>query len=121
MVELARELGVDPFDAFLDASLAEHLRTTFTLGGSLGAASRRTSERSCAIPPASRGAATPAPHLTSYCGVDFSTRLLSEYVPEITSLEEAVRRLSTIPAQLYGFADRGLAGAGACSLKKIRT
>jgi len=39
--------------------------------------------------------------------------LLSEYVPDVISLEEAVRRLATIPAQLYGFADRGWLGAGA--------
>jgi N-acyl-D-aspartate/D-glutamate deacylase len=47
--------------------------------------------------------------------VEYSTRLLSEYVPDVTSLEEAVRRLATIPAQLYGFVDRGWLGAGACA------
>jgi N-acyl-D-aspartate/D-glutamate deacylase len=111
--DLAREWGVDPFDAFLDASLAEQLQTTFTLGGSLGASSRRTTEEVVRHPASLPGSSDAGAHLTSYCGVDFSTRLLSEYVPDVVSLEEAVRRLATIPAQLYGFSDRGWLGAGA--------
>jgi N-acyl-D-aspartate/D-glutamate deacylase len=111
--ELAREWGVDPFDAFLDASMEEQLRTTFTLGGSLGASSRRTTEEVVRHPASLPGSSDAGAHLTSYCGVDFSTRLLSEYVPDVVSLEEAVRRLATIPARLYGVADRGWLGAGA--------
>jgi len=113
VADLARDLDADPFDAFLDASLAEHLHTTFTLGGSLGSASRRTTEEVVRHPASLPGSSDAGAHLTSYCGVDFSTRLLSEYVPDVISLEEAVRRLATIPAQLYGFADRGWLGAGA--------
>ena len=113
VVELGAKLGVDPFDAFLDASLAEQLRTTFTLGGSLGSASRRTTEEVVRHPASLPGSSDAGAHLTSYCGVDFSTRLLSEYVPDVISLEDAVRRLATIPAQLYGFTDRGWLGAGA--------
>ena len=113
VVDLGAEWGVDPFDAFLDASLAEALRTTFTLGGSLGASSRRTTEEVVRHPASLPGSSDAGAHLTSYCGVDFSTRLLSEYVPDVVSLEEAVRRLATIPAQLYGFTDRGWLGAGA--------
>jgi N-acyl-D-aspartate/D-glutamate deacylase len=113
VVELGAKLGVDPFDAFLDASLAEELRTTFTLGGSLGAASRRTTEEVVRHPASLPGSSDAGAHLTSYCGVDFSTRLLSEYVPDVISLEDAVRRLATIPAQLYGFVERGWIGAGA--------
>ena len=87
--------------------------TTFTLGGSLGASSRRTTEEVVRHPASLPGSSDAGAHLTSYCGVDFSTRLLSEYVPDVVSLEEAVRRLATIPAQLYGFTDRGWLGAGA--------
>src|SRR5262249_56369033 len=96
-----------------DMSLAEQLHTTFTLGGSLGAASRRTSEAVVRHPASLPGSSDAGAHLTSYCGVDFSTRLLSEYVPDVISLADAVRRLATIPAQLYGFTDRGWIGAGA--------
>jgi N-acyl-D-aspartate/D-glutamate deacylase len=113
VVELGAQLGADPFDAFLDASLAEELHTTFTLGGSLGAASRRATEEVVRHPASLPGSSDAGAHLTSYCGVDYSTRLLREYVPDVISLEEAVRRLATIPAGLYGFSDRGWLGAGA--------
>ena len=115
VTDLAAEWGGDPFDAFLDASLAEHLRTTFTLGGSLGAQSRAATEKVLRHPASLPGSSDAGAHLTSYCGVDYSTRLLTEYVPSVLSLEEAVRRLATIPAQLYGFADRGVIAPGAAA------
>jgi len=113
--DLAKEWGSDPLDAFLDASLAEHLRTTFTLGGSLGDKSRATTARVVQHPASIPGSSDAGAHLTSYCGVDFSTRLLTEYVPDVISLEDAVRRLATIPAQMYGFADRGTVRAGSAA------
>jgi N-acyl-D-aspartate/D-glutamate deacylase len=113
VVDLAAEWGIDPFDAFLDASLAGQLQTTFTLGGSLGAASRDATAEVLRHPASIPGSSDAGAHLTSYCGVDYSTRLLAEYVPSVLSLEEAVRRLATIPAQLYGFHDRGVLRPGA--------
>jgi N-acyl-D-aspartate/D-glutamate deacylase len=112
VVDLAGEWGCDPLDAFLDASLAEHLTTTFTLGGSLGAKSRAATERVVQHPASLPGSSDAGAHLTSYCGVDFSTRLLTEYAGSTISLEDAVRRLATIPAQLYGFTNRGTVAAG---------
>ena len=114
--DLAQEWGTDPLDAFLDASLAEDLRTTFTLGGSLRAsASRDATEEVMRHPASLPGSSDAGAHLTSYCGVDFSTRLLTEYVPNVLSLEEAVRRLATVPAHLYGFTDRGVIRPGAAA------
>jgi N-acyl-D-aspartate/D-glutamate deacylase len=115
VADLAQEWGCDPLDAFLDASLAEHLTTTFTLGGSLGDKSRATSERVVQHPASLPGSSDAGAHLTSYCGVDFSTRLLTEYAGSTLSLEDAVRRLATIPAQMYGFADRGTVRAGSAA------
>jgi N-acyl-D-aspartate/D-glutamate deacylase len=113
--DLAREWSCDPLDAFLDASLAEDLATTFTLGGSLGARSRATTEEVLRNPASLPGSSDAGAHLTSYCGVDYSTRLLTEYVGHTLSLEDAVRRLATVPAQLYGFADRGTVQVGAAA------
>ena len=113
--DLAREWSSDPLDAFLDASLAEHLTTTFTLGGSLGDKSRETTAQVVRHPASLPGSSDAGAHLTSYCGVDFSTRLLAEYAPDVISLEDAVRRLATIPAQMYGFADRGTVRAGSAA------
>ena len=114
VADLAREWGSDPLDAFLDASLAGDLRTTFTLGGSLrSAASRAATEEVLRHPASLPGSSDAGAHLTSYCGVDFSTRLLTEYVPTVVTLEEAVRRLATVPAHLYGFVNRGVVRPGA--------
>ncbi len=85
--DLAREWGSEPLDAFLDASLAEDLRTTFTLGGSLRAgASRAATEEVLRHPSSLPGSSDAGAHLTSYCGVDFSTRLLTEFVPSVLTL-----------------------------------
>ncbi len=114
--DLAREWGSEPLDAFLDASLAEDLRTTFTLGGSLRAgASRAATEEVLRHPSSLPGSSDAGAHLTSYCGVDFSTRLLTEFVPSVLTLEEAVRRLATVPAHVYGFTDRGVIRPGAAA------
>ena len=46
-------------------------------------------------------------HLLSFCGADYTTRLLTEWVPDVLSLEDAVARLTSIPARATGLADRG--------------
>jgi N-acyl-D-aspartate/D-glutamate deacylase len=112
--EIARARGRgDALDAFLDCSLDEDLASVFCLASAPSARSRAAQVevlRSASTLPGSSDAGA---HLTSYCGADFSTRLLCDYVPEVLSLPEAVRRLSTIPAALYGFADRGAVRSGA--------
>jgi len=116
VTDLARQWESDPLDAFLDASLADDLRTTFTLGGSLRSpASRAATEEVLRHPASLPGSSDAGAHLTSYCGADFSTRLLTDYVPTVVPLEEAVRRLATVPAHLYGFADRGVIRPGAAA------
>ena len=52
-------------------------------------------------------------HLASFCGADYSTRLLSEYVPDPLTLEQAVYRLTGMPATVHGLKDRGTLRVGA--------
>ena len=112
--ELRDALGAaNDLDAFLDASLAEDLRTTFTLGGSAGRRSHDITAEIVAHPLTLPGSSDAGAHLTSYCGVDYTTRLLTEFVPDPLSLEEAVARLTSVPAAMYGFADRGVLQPGA--------
>ena len=48
----------------------------------------------------------------SFCGADFTTRLISEWTPDVLSIEAAIARLTSIPAHAYGIADRGTLEAG---------
>jgi N-acyl-D-aspartate/D-glutamate deacylase len=106
--EVADAWGVDPLDAFLDLSLAEQLRTQFVLAAPPGDPRRRAATETLVrdalvMPGSSDGGA----HLLSFCGADYSTRLLTEWVPDVLPIEAAVARLSSIPAAAYGITDRG--------------
>ncbi|MBW2425222.1 MAG: amidohydrolase family protein [Deltaproteobacteria bacterium] len=46
-------------------------------------------------------------HLASFTGADYTTRLLAEWVPDTISLEQAIWRLSGMPATVHGLKDRG--------------
>jgi N-acyl-D-aspartate/D-glutamate deacylase len=116
--ELCSLLGAsDDLDAFLDASLAEDLAVVFTLAGSggrsRGGEANPATAEIVAHPLTLPGSSDAGAHLSSYCGVDYTTRLLTEYVPDALPLEWAVARLSAIPASLYGLRDRGVVRPGA--------
>jgi N-acyl-D-aspartate/D-glutamate deacylase len=52
-------------------------------------------------------------HLASFTGADYSTRLLAEWVPAgVVSLEQAVWRLTGMPATVHGLRDRGFLRVG---------
>ena len=54
-------------------------------------------------------------HLLSFCGADYTTRLLTEWVPDVLTLEAAVARLTSIPARAHGLTDRGVLVEGAAA------
>jgi N-acyl-D-aspartate/D-glutamate deacylase len=113
--ELRDALGAhDELDAFLDASLAEDLEVVFTLAGSgTRSGANPATAQLVAHPLTLPGSSDAGAHLSSYCGVDYTTRLLTEYVPDALPLETAVARLTAIPASLYGLRDRGVVRPGA--------
>jgi N-acyl-D-aspartate/D-glutamate deacylase len=113
--EIADELGADPLDAFLDLSLDEDLDTQFVLAAPPDAKRRAATEAMIRSPFVMAGSSDGGAHLLSFCGADYTTRLLTEWVPEVLSLEDAVARLTSIPARATGLADRGRLSPGAAA------
>jgi N-acyl-D-aspartate/D-glutamate deacylase len=54
-------------------------------------------------------------HLLSFTGADYTTRLLSEWVPDTLTLEQAISKLTLVPAVVHGLHDRGLLREGAAA------
>jgi N-acyl-D-amino-acid deacylase len=63
------------------------------------------------IPGSSDGGA----HVNTFCGADYTTRVLTEYVDDEFTFEQAVRRLSAVPAATIGLWDRGEIRPGAAA------
>jgi N-acyl-D-aspartate/D-glutamate deacylase len=108
---IAEEQGKDPTDAFLDLALDEGLATSF--------------QRFTGADPAVKGAILMHPHVmpglsdggahvTRRCDSHFATYLLAYWVREkqMISLEEGVRKLTSLSAAAFGLHDRGLIRPG---------
>ena len=111
VADIARELGKEPLDAFLDLGLEEDLKTLFYFRTDVGtAAMAKTLADPFVLPGLSDGGA----HVTRRCDSHFSTFLLSFWVREqrALSLEEAVRKLTFMGATAFGLHDRGLIRPG---------
>ncbi len=112
---LARERGADPLDCFLDLALSEDLHMNFETHADaegqkfIAEAVRETIRDPLVMAGASDGGA----HLASFTGADYTTRLISDWVPDPLSLEQAISRLTHMPATVHGLVDRGILAVGA--------
>ena len=115
VAEIAAESGADTLDTFLDLALSESLRMGFRTRMSDLARQfiRHLVETGVRDPIVMAGSSDGGAHLASFTGADYSTRLLSEWVPDTISLEHAVWRLSGMPATVHGLRDRGFVRSGA--------
>ncbi len=116
VAELAAERGgADPLDVFLDASLAEDLGTSWQTRLSDVAQQFIAHVVATAVkdPIVMPGSSDGGAHLASFTGADYTTRLLTDWVPEPLSLEHAIWRNTLMPATVHGIADRGVLREGA--------
>ncbi len=113
VADLVRARGGDPLDTFLDLCLEDNLKTTFFVTPLSERGGRMVTEALVTNPLSMAGSSDGGAHLASFVGADYTTRLLTEWVPDPFSLEEAVRRLTSIPAAVHGFFDRGVVRVGA--------
>jgi N-acyl-D-aspartate/D-glutamate deacylase len=111
--EIARQKGKTAIDAFLDLALAENLETTFedcASQGDVGAVKEIFSNPNVLLGQSDAGA-----HVANASpGFGFSTTMLAYWVRErqIMSLEEAIKKMTFLPASLFGINDRGLVRRG---------
>ena len=89
VVELAEEAGADPLDTFLDMSLREDLQTRWRTRLSDVAREfiHHVVKTSVADPLVMAGSSDGGAHLVSFVGADYTTRLITDWVPDTLSLE----------------------------------
>ena len=112
VAELAKERGVDAVDAMLDLTLEDDLDNEFIIQ-SYNTRVERVAEilqnKDILFGLGDGGA-----HLDMLCDCGYPTYVLSTWVRErgVLSLEEAVRRMTSDPADFFGIRDRGRLAPG---------
>ena len=112
VAEIAAERGVDGVDALLDITLADDLQNEFTMQSFNTRVDRMTEilrNKDMLLGLGDGGA-----HLDMLCDSGYPTYVLGTWVRErkALSLEEAVRRMTSDPADFFGIRDRGRIAAG---------
>src|SRR3954468_7831251 len=112
VAKIAAERGVDGVDALLDITLADDLRNEFTMQSFNTRVERMTEilrNKDMLLGLGDGGA-----HLDMLCDSGYPTYVLGTWVRErkALSLEEAVRRMTSDPADFFGIRDRGRLAPG---------
>ena len=107
VAQVARAEGKDGVDAFLDLTLADNLELEFTMT-SFNTRVDRMAEL-LNNPAILIGLGDGGAHVDMLCDSGYPTYLLGTWVRErgVLSLQEAVRRMTSDPADFFGIRDRG--------------
>jgi N-acyl-D-aspartate/D-glutamate deacylase len=112
VAQIAAERGVDGVDALLDVTLEDDLQNEFTVQSWNTRVDRMAellNDRSVLLGLGDGGA-----HLDMLCDSGYPTYVLGTWVRErkVLTLEEAVRRMTSDPADFFGIRDRGRIAPG---------
>jgi N-acyl-D-amino-acid deacylase len=112
VAEIAAAQGKDGVDCLLDLTLADDLENEFTMA-SFNTRVDRMAEL-LNDPSVLLGLGDGGAHLDMLCDSGYPTYVLGTWVRErkVLSLEEAVRRMTSDPADFYGIRDRGRLAPG---------
>jgi N-acyl-D-amino-acid deacylase len=111
--ELARSQSKSAIDAFLDLALAEDLETTFEDTATQG--DEQAVKEIFRSPHVLLGQSDAGAHVANASpGFGFATTMLAYWVRErqIMSMEDAIKKLTFLPASIFGIHDRGLLRRG---------
>ncbi|MBC5767057.1 N-acyl-D-amino-acid deacylase family protein [Ramlibacter albus] len=112
VVDVARERNVHPVDLVLDMALATELQARFRIP--LANHDEDQVQELLTNPAMVLGLSDAGAHASQLCDACQATHLLGRWVREkkVLSLEQAVRMLTTRPAEVFGITDRGLLAVG---------
>ena len=112
--DVAADWGMDPWDALCRIIVSDRLRTGFAVPIPESDADWEARAEIWRDPRAVVGGSDAGAHLDTMCGAVYSTSLLGHGVRErqLITMEEAVRLLTGVPADLYGLTDRGRVAEG---------
>lgn len=107
VADVAAERGVDPVDLALDLALATDLEARFRVG--LLNTDEAIVAELLTHPASMIGLSDAGAHASQLCDAGAPTDLLGRWVRDkgVLALEEAVRRLTSQPADVFGIRDRG--------------
>ncbi len=108
--EVAQRMGKAPVDAFLDLAIADNLETRFCIFEDFERylAGLLTDERTLV------GLGDGGAHVDMFCGAAYSTYMVGHWVRDekLMSLERAIKRMTSEPADFFGLKDRGRLAPG---------
>lgn len=112
VAKIAEAQGKDVIDAFLDLSLEEGLETLFQSSNTNGDESAVA--EILKSPFTLVGQSDAGAHLIYDAGYGYATRFLGHWIRErnVMTLEEGVRKLTSMVASIFGLHDRGLVRPG---------
>lgn len=115
--EIAEEREGDALDAFLDVSISEKLAASWRPRPIPAAEAFIANVVRSGVqdPLVMSGSSDGGAHLASFVGADYTTKLLTDWVPDTITLEHAVFRLTGMPAAVHGLEGRGVLRRGAAA------